>query len=91
MLLTMESKTAAHHKLESLIVKGRTTATEVVEYVMNNQPNDQLARGGDLEFQPGSEGTSITVTYPDSGAREGTLAHVLHRNAVSLARSPEGY
>jgi len=83
MLLTMESKTAAHHKLESLIVKGRTTATEVVEYVMNNQPNDRLARGGDLEFQSGSEGTSITVTYPDSGARAGTLAHVLHRNAVT--------
>ena len=26
MLLAMQSKTAAHHKLESLIEKGRTTA-----------------------------------------------------------------
>ena len=27
MLLTMESKTAAHHKLEALIAKGRETAS----------------------------------------------------------------
>jgi hypothetical protein len=31
MLLTMESKTAAHHKLEALIAKGRATASNVVD------------------------------------------------------------
>ena len=36
MLLTMESKTAAYHKLETLIERGRTTASDVVDYVMNN-------------------------------------------------------
>jgi hypothetical protein len=36
MLLTMESKTAAHQKLESLIARGRETAGSVVDHVMNN-------------------------------------------------------
>lgn len=45
MLLSMESKTAAAHKLEQLIERGRSTAGEVVSYVMNHQPTDRLVRG----------------------------------------------
>ncbi len=52
MLLTMQSKTAATHKLEQLIVQGRSRAGEVVDHVMNNQPSDRLARGGELSFTP---------------------------------------
>jgi hypothetical protein len=44
MLLTMESKTTAYHKLETLIERGRSTASNVVDYVMNNQPTDRLPR-----------------------------------------------
>ena len=44
MLLTMESKTAAHHKLETLIARGRETAGTVIDHVMKNQPTDRLAR-----------------------------------------------
>ncbi len=48
MLLTMESKTAAHSKLEQLILRGRTKAGEVIDHVMNNQPTDRLQDGGSL-------------------------------------------
>ena len=55
MLLTMESKTAAHHKLETLIAKGRETAGTVIDHVMNNQPTDRLARASALHFQADPE------------------------------------
>jgi hypothetical protein len=48
MLLTMESKTAANHKLETLIERGRTTAGDVIQHVMTNQPTDHLVRGSAL-------------------------------------------
>jgi hypothetical protein len=50
MLLTMESKTAAAHKLEQLITRGQTKAGEVIGHVMNNQPTGRLQRGGNLSF-----------------------------------------
>jgi hypothetical protein len=83
MLLTMESKTAAHHKLEALIAKGRATASNVVDHVMNNQPNDRLARGVDFEFQADADSTTIKVAYPDTGSADGKLVQTLHRNALT--------
>ena len=82
MLLTMESKTAAHHQLEALIARGRETAGSVVDHVMNNQPSDRLARAGELEFEAGHESASMTVAYPDLGATDGKISQRLHRNAL---------
>jgi hypothetical protein len=83
MLLTMESKTAAYHKLETLIERGRTTASNVVDYVMNNQPNDRLAQAGQMDFQLDSDSGQLLVSYPDRYAASGKLVQKLHRNALS--------
>jgi hypothetical protein len=83
MLLTMQSRTAAHHKLETLIEKGRATASNVVDHVMNNQPNDRLAQAQLLEFEQDTESGRILVSYPDSGAEDGRLVQSLHRNALT--------
>jgi hypothetical protein len=82
MLLTMESKTAAHHKLETLIAKGRETAGTVIDHVMKNQPTDRLARASALQFQADHGTTAITVAYPDGAASAERLNQRLHRNAL---------
>jgi hypothetical protein len=46
----MESRTAAAHKLEQLMNRGRAKAGEVIDYVMNNQPTDHLQTGANLIF-----------------------------------------
>lgn len=90
MLLTMESKTAAHHKLETLIENGRAAAANVIEHVMNNQPADRLARASEFQFHADPAAATITVVYPDAGADEGALSQRLHRNAlVQMAHSSE--
>jgi|HubBroStandDraft_5_1064220.scaffolds.fasta_scaffold1201048_1 hypothetical protein len=66
MLLTMESKTAAYHKLETL----------------NNQPTDRLARASALHFQADPGTTAIAVVYPDGAAIAERLNPRLHRNAL---------
>jgi hypothetical protein len=76
----MESKTAAIHKLEQLIVQGRTKASEVVDYVMNHQPSDRLARGGELGFEPDADTNAVLIEYPDSQA--GRIRQRLHRHSV---------
>ena len=68
MLLTMESKTAAAHKLELLIERGRTKAGEVLDYVMNNQPADRIAQGGELVFTSSTDGSAVQIQYPDPQA-----------------------
>ena len=80
MLLTMESKTAATHKLEQLIVQGRTKASEVVDHVMNHQPSDRLARGGELNFEPDAEANAVLIGYPDPHAA--TIRQRLHRHSI---------
>ncbi len=80
MLLTMQSKTAATHKLEQLILQGRSRAGEVVDHIMNNQPSDRLARGGELSFTPDAETNAVRIEYPDPNA--GTLLQKLHRHSV---------
>ena len=82
MLLTMESKTAAYHKLETLIAKGRETAGTVIDHVMNNQPTDRLARASALHFQADPGTTAIAVVYPDGAAIAERLNQRLHRNAL---------
>ena len=80
MLLTMQSRTAATHKLEQLIVQGRNKASEVVDYVMNHQPSDRLARGGELSFTPDAETNAVLIEYP--GSHMGTIRQRLHRHSV---------
>jgi hypothetical protein len=80
MLLTMESKTAAAHKLELLIAQGRTKASDVVDHVMNHQPSDRLARGGELSFAPDTETNTVLIDYPDPQAT--SIRQRLHRHSV---------
>ena len=80
MLLTMESKTAATHKLEQLIAQGRSKASEVVDHVMNNQPSDRLARGAELGFAPDPEANAVLIEYSD--AQAGAIRQRLHRHSV---------
>ena len=79
MLLTMESKTAAAHKLEQLIAQGRAKAGEVIDHVMSNQPADRLQSGATLSFDAG-DGHGVHVSFGDSEA--GTIRLKLHRHAV---------
>jgi len=79
MLLTMESRTAAIHKLEQLITHGRTKAGEVIDHVMNNQPTDQVREGATLSFEP-NDARGVQVAYTNrlgNNMRQG-----LHRHAV---------
>ena len=80
MLLTMESKTAAAHKLEQLIVQGRTKASDVVDHVINHQPSDRLARGGELSFAPDTETNAVLIDYLDPQAT--SIRQRLHRHSV---------
>jgi len=79
MLLTMESKTAAAHKLEQLIAQGRAKAGEVIDHVMNNQPADRLQPGASLSFDA-EDGHGVNVSFGDSEA--GPIRLKLHRHAV---------
>jgi hypothetical protein len=80
MLLTMESKTAAAHKLELLIERGRAKAGEVLDHVMNNQPTDRMAKGGELVFTPSTDGSAVQIQYPDP--QTGKIDQRLHRHAT---------
>jgi hypothetical protein len=79
MLLTMESRTAAAHKLEQLIARGRTKAGEVIDHVMNNQPADRLQAGAGLTFSADGD-RGIEITFRDSEA--GDIRQRLHRHAI---------
>ena len=83
MLLTMESKTAAHHKLELLIEKGRATAGSVVEHVMKNQPEDRLVRSSDLSFVANAGSTEVAVSVPHGAGAQTQTTQSLHRNALT--------
>jgi hypothetical protein len=87
MLLTMESRTAAAHKLEQLIVRGHVKAGEVIDHVMNNQPTDRLQAGGNLAFDAeGDRGVQISYTDPSVGR----IHQPLHRHAVQqMAQTTE--
>lgn len=83
MLLTMESKTAAHHKLETLIQKGRETAGQVIEHVMTHQPQDKLVRSRDLTFVADPACTQIAVITAEQSGTGAASAQNLHRNALT--------
>jgi hypothetical protein len=80
MLGTMESKTAAIDRLEKLITLGRLKAGEVVDHVMNQQPTDRLARGGDLNFEPDPEAGTLVIEYQD--VKAGRIRQRLHRHSI---------
>ena len=90
MLLTMESKTAAHHKLELLIEKGRATAGSVVEHVMKHQPEDRLVRSSDLSFVANAGNSEVSVSFPHGSGAQTQTGQSLHRNALTqMAQATE--
>jgi len=87
MLLSMGSKTAAAHKLEQLIERGRTKAGEVIDHVINNQPDDRLQAGANLSFDA-EDGRGVHISFSDDTA--GSLRLKLHRHAVQqMAQTTE--
>lgn len=70
---------AAKDKLYGVIAKGRQSAGQVIEHIMNNQPTDELPRGGDLKFVGLESKDAIIVQYP---TRQDDVTRKLHRNAL---------
>ena len=79
-IATVESKNQAVSKLEALIERGRSRASNVIDHVMRNQPTDRLARGETLQFRAADNLSEILMTVPDR--EQGTIEQSLHRNAV---------
>jgi hypothetical protein len=79
MLLSMESRTSAAHKLEQLIAHGRAKAGEVIDHVMNNQPTDRLQSGSTLSFDADDD-RGVQITYHDQ--LSGEVRQSLHRHAI---------
>ena len=77
MLNTSESRVAAMDKLNALVARGRQGAANVIEHVMNNQPQDRIINGGKLQFVADHESKKIKVYTPDS------LQQAIHRNALN--------
>jgi hypothetical protein len=68
---------AAMDKLQAIIAKGTDGAAKVIEHVINNQPQDSLAKGGGLTFTQNDN--KLVVGWND---REGLKQHSIHRHAL---------
>jgi len=80
MLLTLQSKTAAHAKLETLINKGRESAADVIQHVLNNQPSNHIVRGADMSFRADDNTPNIALQHVDRDGK--TLSQTIHRHAL---------
>lgn len=79
MLTTSEDRQRALDKLNQLIEKGRTSASQVIENVMNNQPTDRLVAGSKLNFHPTP--TGVGVQFPEY--RGDAIDLRIHRHALN--------
>lgn len=80
MLATSQDKQRAAEKLNGIIEQGTASAGQVIQYVIDNQPHDELPRGGSLQFKGLVSKNEISVQYPD---RHGEIVtRSLHRNAL---------
>lgn len=64
MLNTVESKAQAMDKLNALVSKGRQSATQVIDHVMQNQPVDRIIRGSAILFKPDPTRNGIVAEVP---------------------------
>ena len=78
MLNTTESRTQAMDKLQSLVLRGRQSAAQVIEHVMNNQPTDRIIKGAAINFEPGSKGVIAKVPVLND-----VIDETIHRNALN--------
>lgn len=80
MLATSQDKQRATDKLYEFIRTGTQSAEQVIHHVIQNQPTDELPRGGSLKFEGLVSRDAISVQYP---ARDGeVVTRTLHRHAI---------
>lgn len=63
-------------KLHALINKGTEGAGNVINHVINNQPQDRIVKAGGMTFEANHQSRKVEVITPD-GTRQG-----IHRNAL---------
>lgn len=81
MLNTVESKAQAMDKLNALVSKGRQSATQVIDHVMQNQPVDRIIRGSAILFKPDPTRNGIVAEVP---VMQGdVLDERIHRHALN--------
>jgi hypothetical protein len=79
MLVSTEGRQKAYDKLNALVEKGRAKASQVIEHVMTNQPQDRIVKGSALTFQPTT--TGVGVTLPEFHGN--TVDLRIHRHALN--------
>jgi hypothetical protein len=81
MLNTIESKSQAMDKLQGLVLRGRSSASSVIEHVMKNQPTDRIIRGSAILFKPDASRNGVVAEVP---VNEGDVVDErIHRNALN--------
>lgn len=80
MLATSQDKQRATDKLYEFIRTGTQSAERVINHVLENQPTDELPRGGSLKFEGLVSKDEIAVQYPAKGGE--IVTRTLHRNAI---------
>lgn len=82
-----EAATAARSKMEAQITEGQKKATQVIEYVQTNMPEDRVVLGKKLGFHATENGIALDIP--------GEVLSPLHKNALGQAASrvdlPIGY
>lgn len=85
MLTTSQDRQRALDKLNTLIEKGRTSAGQVIENVMTNQPTDRIVKGRALSFHPTETGVGVEVPEFRGGAVDLRIhRHALNQMALSV-------
>jgi hypothetical protein len=75
MLTTSQDYQRATDKLNEIIDKGRASAGNVIQHVLNNQPQDRIVKGKALEFVPTITGISVKL--------EDVVEETVHRHALN--------
>lgn len=76
-----EMYNAAMEKLGKLVEQGKAGAANVINHVINNQPQDRIVKVSGTTFEANQDKKVIEVITPD-GTRQG-----LHRNALTQMAS----
>ena len=74
-LSTPEDYSRATEKLEAIIATGRASAGNVIQHVLNNQPQDRIVKGRALNFQPTETGIAVNL--------DDVVTETIHRHALN--------